>query len=76
MFHNINLINMLIMPRDTPTHNLAGTRLNKPYVGRDLMRPEPCLPRTSTPPPLDDDLIELTLEERGGAPIDLGTLYV
>jgi len=62
------------MYRDTPTHNLAGIKLNKPYVGRDLMRPEPSLPRTSTPPP-PDDLPELTLEERGGAPIELGTLY-
>ena len=43
------------------------------------MRPEPSLPHTSTPPPLDDDLPELTLEERGVCappPIDLGTLYV
>jgi hypothetical protein len=62
---------MLIMHRDTPTHNLEGTKLNKPYVGRDLIRAEPSLPRTSTPPPLAD-LPELTLEERA---IELGTLY-
>ena len=60
------------MHRDTPTHNLAGTKLNKPYIGRDLMRAEPPLPRTSTPPPLPDEQPELTLEERGGAPIELG----
>jgi hypothetical protein len=64
------------MHRDTPTHNLAGDKLNKPYVGSVLMRPEPSLPRASTPLPLDDDLPELTLEERGEAPIELGTLYV
>lgn len=58
------------MHRDTPTHNLAGTKLNRPYVGRDLMRPEPSLPRTSTPPPLVDELPELTLEESA---IELGT---
>ena len=39
------------------------------------MRPEPSLPRTSTPPPPADELPELTLEESGGAPIELGTLY-
>jgi hypothetical protein len=60
------------MHRDTPTHNLAGTKLNRPYVARDLMRPEPSLPRASTPPPLPDELPELTLEERA---IELGTLY-
>jgi len=58
------------MHRDTPTHNLAGTMLYKPYVGRDLMRPEPSLPRTSTPPPLADEQPELTLEESA---IELGT---
>lgn len=36
------------------------------------MHPEPSLPRTSTPPPLEDDLPELTLEERE---IELGMLY-
>jgi hypothetical protein len=60
------------MHRDTPTHNLAGIKLNKPYVARDLMRPEPSLPRTLTPPPPADNLPELTLEERA---IELGTLY-
>lgn len=39
------------------------------------MRPEPSLPRTSTPPPLADEQFELTLEERGEAPIELGKLY-
>jgi hypothetical protein len=64
------------MRRDTPTHNLAGTKLNKPYVARDLMRQEPCQPRTSTPPPrVDEELPELTLEERGGAQIELGRSY-
>lgn len=62
------------MHRDTPTHNLAGTKLNKPYVGRDLMIPEPSLPRASTPPPLANEQFELTLEEQGGASIELGTL--
>ena len=40
------------------------------------MRPEPSLPRTSTPPPLGDDQPELTLEERSvcvSLPIELGT---
>ena len=74
MFHNVNLINILIMHRDAPTHNLAGVKLNRPYVGRDLMRPEPSLPRTLTPPPLIDEH-ELTLEERGEPSIELGTLY-
>jgi hypothetical protein len=50
-------------------HNLAGTKLNKPYIGRDLMRPEPL---TSTPPPLADKLPDPFWEESGGA-IDLGT---
>jgi hypothetical protein len=48
-------------------------KLNRPYVGRDLMRPEPSLPRTSTPPPLPDEN-ELTLEELGEGSIELGTL--
>lgn len=39
------------------------------------MRPEPSLPRTSTPPPLADELPEVTAEERGEATIELGTLY-
>ena len=60
------------MHRDTPTHNLTGTRLNKPYVARDLMCPEPHLPCTSTPPPPEDKLPELTLEEHA---IELGMLY-
>ena len=65
---------MLIKHRDTPTHNLAGTKLNRPYVGRDLMRSEPSLPRTSTPPPLADEQPEFTLEEiKSGVVIDLGT---
>lgn len=34
------------------------------------MLPEPSLPRTSTPPPLADELPEFTLEERA---IELGT---
>ena len=38
------------------------------------MRPEPSLPRTSTPPPPADEVVELTLEERGEISIDLGTL--
>ena len=63
------------MHRDTPTHNLAGIKLNKPYVGRDLIRPEPSLPRTSTPPPPADEPPEFTLEESGLAPIELGKLY-
>jgi hypothetical protein len=36
------------------------------------MRPEPSLPRTSTPPPVADELPELTLEESGAAPVELG----
>jgi hypothetical protein len=59
------------MHRDKPTHNLAGTRLDQPYVGRDLMRHEPSLPRTSTPPPPADEQPELTLVERE---IELGSL--
>jgi hypothetical protein len=39
------------------------------------MRPEPSLPRMSTPPPPADELPELTLAESGGAQIELGTLY-
>lgn len=39
------------------------------------MRPEPSMPRTSTPPPLVDELPELTLEESGEAPTELGSLY-
>jgi hypothetical protein len=67
---------LLIIHRDTPTHNLADTKLNKPYVRRDLMRPEPSLPCTLTPPPPVDELPELTLEECDRAPIELGsTLY-
>ena len=57
------------MLRDTPTHNLAGTKLNKPYIRRDLMRPEPSLPHASTPPPPADKQPELTLEESA---IELG----
>ena len=57
------------MLRDTPTHNLAGTKLNKPYVGRDLMHPEPYLPCASTPPLPADEQPELTLEESA---IELG----
>lgn len=38
------------------------------------MIPEPSLPRASTPPPLADEQFELTLEEQGGASIELGTL--
>jgi len=60
------------MHRDTPTHNLADIKLNKPYVGRDLMRLLPSVPHTSTPLPLADELPKLTLEESGEA---LGTLY-
>ena len=60
------------MHRDTPTHNLAGTKLNKPYVAQDLMHPEPSLPCTLTPLPPADNLPELTLEEHA---IELGTLY-
>lgn len=75
MSYDSNLIILLIMHRDAPTHNLAGIKLNKPYVGRDLMRPEPSLPRMSTPPPPADELPELTLAESGGAQIELGTLY-
>jgi hypothetical protein len=63
------------MHRDTPTHNLAGMKLNKAYVGRDLMRPEPSQPRALTPPPLVDDVPEFTPEERGGETIELGKLY-
>jgi hypothetical protein len=37
------------------------------------MRPEPSLPRPSTPPPLVDEVPEFTLEERA---IELGKLYV
>ena len=59
------------MHREMPTHTLAGTRLEKPYIGRDLTRPEPSLPRTSTPPPPADEQLEFTLEERA---IELGTL--
>ena len=60
------------MHRDTPTHNLAGTKLNKPYVGRDLIHPEPSLPCALTLPPLVDELPELTLEESAN---ELGMLY-
>ena len=63
------------MNRDTPTHNLAGTKLDEPYVARDLMRPEPSLPHSSTPPPPVDEVPEFTSEERGGAPIEPGKLY-
>jgi hypothetical protein len=63
------------MRRDAPTHNLAGTKLIKPYVARDLMCPEPYQPRSSTPPPSVDELPELTLEERGEPQIELGRLY-
>ena len=59
------------MHRDAPTHNLAGIRLNKPYIGRDLICPEPSVPRTSTPLPVADEQPELTLAERE---IELGTL--
>ena len=59
VFHIVNLINIDKMHRDKPTHNLAGTKLDTPYVGRNLMRPEPSLPRALTPPPLDE-LPELT----------------
>ena len=38
------------------------------------MHPEPSLPHTSTPPPPVDKLPELTLEERGGAPVELGNM--
>ena len=60
------------MHRDAPTHNLVGTKLNKPYIVRDLMCPEPSLPHTSTPPPPEDEQPKLTLEELA---IDLGMLY-
>jgi hypothetical protein len=60
------------MHRETPTHTLAGTRLEKPYVGRDLICPEPSVPRTPTPPPLADEQPELTLAERE---IELGSSY-
>ena len=64
------------MHRDAPTHNLAGIKLNKPYVGRNLMRPEPSLPRTSTPPPPVDEMPELALEEdRDGVP-ELGMFHL
>jgi hypothetical protein len=39
------------------------------------MRPEPSLPRSSTPPPPVDEVPEFTLEESGLAPIELGKLY-
>ena len=60
------------MHRDAPTHNLAGTKLNKPYIARDLMHPEPSLPCTLTLHPPEDEQPELTLEELA---IDLGMLY-
>ena len=60
------------MHRDAPTHNLAGTKLNKPYIARDLMHPEPSLTRTLTSPLPEDKQPELTLEELA---IGLGMLY-
>ena len=51
------------MHRDTPTHNLTGTELDKPYISRNLIHSEPSLPHTSTPLLLADKQLELTLEE-------------